>query len=44
MALASLRKPQHANPMAKRAALFDSIASRAGEHPRRVQQGFGGTQ
>jgi transposase len=31
------------NFMAQRAVLFDFTASRAGEHPRRVLQGFGGT-
>jgi hypothetical protein len=31
------------NFLAQRAVLFDFTASRAGEHPRRVLQGFGGT-
>jgi transposase len=31
------------NFVAQRAVLFDFTASRAGEHPRRVLQGFGGT-
>jgi transposase len=31
------------NFVAQRAVLFDFAASRAGEHPRRVLQGFGGT-
>jgi len=31
------------NFVARRAVLFDFTASRAGEHPRRVLQGFGGT-
>jgi len=31
------------NFVAKRAVLFDFTASRAGEHPKRVLQGFGGT-
>src|SRR2546427_8625508 len=31
------------NFVAQRAVLFDFTASRAGEHPRRVLRGFGGT-